>query len=63
MQVEPSVMKLEQLTHQEVELLQKFTLPSMRGHPIDFEITGGEVHDCQIASQLIELVGEADYLA
>ena len=32
------------------------------GHPIDFEITGGEVHDSQVASDLIELVGEADYL-
>lgn len=27
------------------------------GHPIDFEITGSEVHDSQVASQLIELVG------
>lgn len=26
-------------------------------HPIDFEITGSEVHDSQVASQLIELVG------
>ncbi|WP_416202805.1 IS5 family transposase [Acinetobacter sp. TGL-Y2] len=32
------------------------------GYPIDFEITGGEVHDSQVASQLIELVGEAEYL-
>nr|WP_165493517.1 IS5 family transposase [Acinetobacter terrestris] len=32
------------------------------GHPIDFEITGGEVHDSQVASDLIELVDEADYL-
>lgn len=32
------------------------------GHPIDFEITGSEVHDSQIASDLIDLVGEADYL-
>lgn len=32
------------------------------GHLTDFEITGGEVHDSQVASQLIELVGEADYL-
>lgn len=32
------------------------------GHPIDFEITGGEVHDSQVAEQLIEAVEEADYL-
>ena len=32
------------------------------GHPLDFEITGGEVHDSQVASKLIALVGEADYL-
>lgn len=31
------------------------------GNPIDFEITGGEVHDSQIASELIERVEEADY--
>lgn len=30
--------------------------------PIDFENTRGEVHDSQVASQLIELVGEAEYL-
>jgi len=32
------------------------------GHPIAFDITGGKVHDSQVANQLIELVGEADYL-
>lgn len=32
------------------------------GYPIDFEITGGEIHDSQVAQQLIELVGKADYL-
>ena len=31
------------------------------GYPINFEITGGEVRDSQVASQLIQLVGEADY--
>jgi transposase len=31
------------------------------GNPIDFEITGGEVHDSQIAPKLIERIGEADY--
>jgi transposase len=30
------------------------------GNPIDFEITGGEVHDSQIAPKLIEKI-EADY--
>lgn len=32
------------------------------GYPIDFEITGPEIHDSQVAQQLIELVGQADYL-
>ena len=32
------------------------------GYPIDFEITGGEVHDSQVASQLIRLVSKAEYL-
>ena len=32
------------------------------GLPIDFKITGGEVHDSQVAKQLIELVEQADYL-
>ena len=30
------------------------------GNPIDFEITGGEVHDSKIANQLIEKVGVAE---
>ena len=32
------------------------------GLPIDFKITGGEVHDSQVAEQLICEIGEADYL-
>ena len=32
------------------------------GYPIDFEITGGEVHDSQIAPKLIDLIESADYL-
>ena len=31
------------------------------GNPIDFEITGGQVHDSQIAPQLIERLDEAEY--
>lgn len=31
------------------------------GNPIDFEITGGEVHDSQVASKIIEKVGEATH--
>ena len=31
------------------------------GNPIDFKITGGEVHDSKIAPQLIEIVKEAEY--
>lgn len=30
------------------------------GNPIDFEITGGQVHDSKLAPQLIELVDEAE---
>lgn len=32
------------------------------GYPINFEITGGEVYDSQVASQLIRLVSKAEYL-
>ena len=31
------------------------------GNPIDFKITGGEVHDSKVAEQLIEVVEEAEY--
>lgn len=30
------------------------------GRPIDFEITGGEVHDAKVAGKLIEKLGEAE---
>ncbi|SDC29490.1 Transposase DDE domain-containing protein [Acinetobacter boissieri] len=32
------------------------------GLPIDFKITGGEIHDSQVAEQLIDLIHSADYL-
>lgn len=32
------------------------------GLPIDFKVTGGKVHDSQVAKQLIDAVEEADYL-
>ena len=32
------------------------------GLSIDFKITGGDVHDSQVAKQLIDIVGEATYL-
>ena len=31
------------------------------GYPLDFKITGGVVHDSQVASELIEMIGQADY--
>ncbi len=31
------------------------------GNPIDFEVTGGEVHDSQIAKQLIDKIGSAEH--
>ncbi|MCW8398094.1 IS5 family transposase [Legionella sp. PATHC038] len=31
------------------------------GNPIDFEITGGQVHDSQVACKIIEKVGSADH--
>ena len=31
------------------------------GNPIDFEITGGEIHDAKIADKLIEKIGLADH--
>jgi len=32
------------------------------GNPIDFEITGGEVHDAKVASKLIEMVDLAEVI-
>ena len=32
------------------------------GYPLDFKVTGGEVHDSQVAPELIELVGTGEYL-
>ena len=31
------------------------------GNPIDFEVTGGEVHDAKVAGKLIEKVEQAQY--
>ena len=31
------------------------------GYPLNFEITGGEVHDSQVAGVLIEMIGQADF--
>ena len=31
------------------------------GNPIDFKITGGEVHDSQVANDLIEVIEQAEY--
>lgn len=30
------------------------------GNPIDFEVTGGEVHDSKVATEIIEKIGEAE---
>ena len=30
--------------------------------PIDFEITGGEVHDCKVAPEFFEKLPDADYM-
>ena len=32
------------------------------GLPIDFEITGGEVHDCKVAPEFIAKFPSADYM-
>ena len=32
------------------------------GNPLDFKVTGGNVHDSQVAPELIELVGTGEYL-
>jgi len=32
------------------------------GLPIDFEITGGEVHDCKVAPEFIAKLPSADYM-
>src|SRR5688572_30036557 len=44
------------------ELASKIHLcADAHGNPIDFEITGGEVHDSQVALVLIEKTAPADY--
>jgi len=30
--------------------------------PIEFELTGGEVHDCKIAPEFIEKLPDAEYI-
>ncbi len=32
------------------------------GLPIDFEITGGEIHDCKVASEFFAKLPDADYM-
>ena len=32
------------------------------GYPFDFKITGGQVHDSQVANELIQMIGQAGYL-
>ena len=32
------------------------------GYPIDFEITGGEVHDCKVAPEFFARLPDADYM-
>ncbi|WP_228706569.1 IS5 family transposase [Psychrobacter sp. Sarcosine-02u-2] len=31
------------------------------GYPLHFKITGGDVHDSQVAGELIDMIGQADY--
>ena len=31
------------------------------GYPLHFKITGGDVHDSQVAGELIDMIGHADY--
>ncbi len=50
-QVELGTVKIEQLEAQEADQLTKIHLATTdaNGYPLDFEITGGEVHDSQVA--------------
>lgn len=36
--------------------------PDSGGNPIDFEVTGGEVHDSKMAPQLIAKLPPSEYL-
>lgn len=60
-QVEMGVVEIEQSENQEVEQLQKFTLRSMRVD-ICLILKSLEVKSRTVVSQLIELLGESDYL-
>ena len=51
MRVELGVVKLGQLDAHEVKI---YLAVDANGHPLDFEITGGEVHDSQVAPQIRE---------
>ena len=62
-QVELGVVRQEQLAAHEVAQLQKYTWPSTRTNiQLILQSLGGEVHDGQIAPQLIERVGDAGFL-
>jgi len=61
MRVELGVAKKEQVEDHVVVLLQRHICADAHGNPVDFKITGGEVHDSKVAHQLIDLLEEAEY--
>jgi transposase len=61
MQAELGMEKKMQLVNLEEETTKIHIAADAYGHPIDFEITGGEVHDIKIADKLIEKVGSAEH--
>ena len=62
MQVELGMVSKEQLDNHAGRTTKIHLATDANGLPIDFKITGGQVHDSQVAEQLIETVEEADYL-
>jgi hypothetical protein len=55
--------KSELLVNLEEAQQLRFTLPPMRhGNPIDFEITGDDVHDTKVVGKIIEKVGNPENL-
>ena len=62
MQVELSVVKIEQWEDHLADSLQKIHIcADAHGNPIDFEITEGEIHDYQVAVQLMDLLEKGEY--
>jgi len=61
MQRELGVVKSEQLEDHVEDYCKNTHVCHAHRNPIDFEIPGGEVHDSQVAPQMLDTLQQADY--